>query len=65
MKPAESGSAPAHAAHHKAAQSETKKKKTSFMHKMRDKAMDKVQKLFGKKLESKPEAKQIPKQDIE
>jgi hypothetical protein len=33
------------AAHHK-------KKKSSFMHKMRDKAMEKVQKLFGSKQES-------------
>ena len=33
------------AAHHK-------KKKSSFMHKMRDKAMEKVQKLFGSKRES-------------
>ena len=45
------------AKHHKAAHSEPKKKKTSFMHKMRDKAMEKVQKLFG----SKPEPKQQPK----
>lgn len=31
------------------------------MHKMRDKAMAKVQKLFG----PKPESKQVPKQQIE
>jgi hypothetical protein len=35
------------AKHHKATHSEPKKKKTSFVHKMRDKAMEKVQKLFG------------------
>ena len=40
-----------HAAHNAA---HPKKKKTSFMHKMRDKAMAKVQKLFG--------SKQAPKQ---
>ncbi len=62
-KAAEAGNEPT--AHHKAARSHPKKKKTSFMHKMRDKAMEKVQKLFGKKQESKPEAKQVPQQDIE
>ena len=51
------------AKHHKAAHSEPKKKKTSFMHKMRDKAMDKVQKLFGSKLEPKPEPK--PESNVE
>jgi hypothetical protein len=51
------------AKHHKAAHSESKKKKTSFMHKMRDKAMDKVQKLFGSKLEPKPEPK--PESNVE
>jgi hypothetical protein len=50
-----------HAAHHKAAHAQPKKKKSSFMHKMRDKAMEKVQKLFGPKQESK----QVPKQQIE
>jgi hypothetical protein len=49
------------AAHHKAAHSQPKKKKPSFMHKMRDKAMEKVQKLFGPKQESK----QVPKEQIE
>jgi hypothetical protein len=32
---------------------------------MRDKAVTKIQKLFGKKLEPQPEAKQVPKQDIQ
>ena len=45
------------AKHHKAAHSEPKKKKTSLVHKMRDKAMEKVQKLFGSKLEPKQEPK--------
>ena len=49
--------------HHKAAQSEPKKKKNSFMHKMRDKAMAKVQKLFGSKLEPRPEPK--PESNVE
>jgi len=49
--------------HHKAAQSEPKKKKNSFMHKMRDKAMAKVQKLFGSKLEPKQEPK--PESNVE
>ena len=49
------------AAHHQAAHAQPKKKKSSFMHKMRDKAMAKVQKLFGPKQESK----QVPKQQIE
>src|SRR5271167_4068983 len=49
--------------HHKAAHSEPKKKKTSFVHKMRDKAMEKVQKLFGSKLEPKPEPK--PETNVE
>jgi hypothetical protein len=62
---AEPGSASAQSAHHKAAHSQPKKKKNSFMHKMRDKAMEKVQKLFGKKQESTPEAKQVPQKDIE
>jgi hypothetical protein len=56
----ESGNA---ANHHKAAQSEPKKKKNSFMHKMRDKAMAKVQKLFGSKLEPRPEPK--PESNVE
>jgi len=64
-KPAEPGNALAQSAHHKAAHSQPKKKKTSFMHKMRDKAVEKVQKLFGKKQESKPETKQVPQKDIE
>jgi hypothetical protein len=51
------------AKHHKAAHSEPKKKKTSFIHKMRDKAMDKVQKLFGSKLEPRPEPK--PESNVE
>jgi|SRR5271154_5725371 len=54
----ETGNAPAH---HQAAHTQPKKKKSSFMHKMRDKAMAKVQKLFG----SKQESKQVPKQQIE
>src|SRR5271163_3905747 len=41
-KPAETGNA---MARHKAAHSQHKKKKPSFMHKMRDEAMAKVQKL--------------------
>jgi hypothetical protein len=49
------------ATHHQAGHAQPKKKKSSFMHKMRDKAMAKVQKLFGPKQESK----QIPKQQIE
>ena len=49
------------AAHHQAAHAQPKKKKSSFMHKMRDKAMARVQKLFGPKQESK----QVPKQQIE
>lgn len=40
-----------------------KKKKPSFMNKMRDKAMQKVQKLFGSKLDSKPEPKPNSNQD--
>ncbi len=51
------------AKHHKAAHSEPKKKKTSFVHKMRDKAMEKVQKLFGSKLEPKQEPK--PESNVE
>jgi hypothetical protein len=47
--------------HHQAGHDQPKKKKSSFMHKMRDKAMVKVQKLFG----PKPESKQVPKQQIE
>ena len=38
-----------------------KKKKPSFMNKMRDKAMEKVQKLFGSKQEPKQEQKPEPK----
>ena len=58
---AENGKA---AKHHKAAaHSDPKKKKTSFVHKMRDKAMDKVQKLFGSKLEPKQESK--PESNVE
>jgi len=57
-KPADTGNA---ATHHKGAHSQHKKKKTSFMSKMRDKA----QKLFGKKQEPQPAAKQIPQKDIE
>jgi hypothetical protein len=49
---AEIGKSSAHKAAHNAAH--PKKKKASFMHKMRDKAMAKVQKLFG--------SKQAPKQ---
>jgi hypothetical protein len=49
------------AAHHHGAHAQPKKKKSSFMNKMRDKAMDKVQKLFG----PKPESKQVSKQQIE
>jgi hypothetical protein len=49
------------ATHHQAAHSQPRKKKSSFMHKMRDKAMAKVQKLFG----PKQETKQVPKQQIE
>jgi hypothetical protein len=64
-KPAETGNAPTQGAHHKAAHSQPKKKKRSFMHKMRDKAMEKVQRLFGKKQESKPEAKELRQKDIE
>jgi hypothetical protein len=41
---------------HKAAHVK-KKKKPSFMNKMRDKAVEKVQKLFGSKQEPKPEPK--------
>jgi hypothetical protein len=51
------------AKHHKAAHAEPKKKKTSFAHKMRDKAMEKVQKLFGSKLEPKQEPK--PETNVE
>jgi hypothetical protein len=51
------------AKHHKAAHSEPKKKRTSFMNKMRDKAMDKVQKLFGSKLEPKQQPK--PETNVE
>jgi hypothetical protein len=58
---APSGGETGKAAHHQAAHAQPKKKKSSFMHKMRDKAMAKVQKLFG----PKPESKQIPKQQIE
>jgi hypothetical protein len=56
---AEIGKPSAHKTAHNAAH--PKKKKTSFMHKMRDKAMAKVQKLFGSKQEPKqtspPESK--------
>jgi len=64
-KSAETGNTQAQTDHHKAAHPRPKKKKTSFMHKMRDKAMEKVQKLFGKKQEPQPQVKQVPKQDIE
>jgi len=62
------------ATHHKGAHAhpEAKKKKPSFFHKMRDKAMDKFQKYLARKQEPKQEPehpktepKQIPKQDIE
>jgi hypothetical protein len=56
-KPAETGKA---AKHHKAAHAHPKKKKTSFMNKMRDKAMEKVQKLFGPKNEPQQEPKPGP-----
>lgn len=56
----ESGNA---ANHHKAAPSEPKKKKNSFMHKMRDKAMAKVQKFFGSRLEPKQATK--PESNVE
>jgi hypothetical protein len=49
------------ATHHRVANAQPKKKKSNFMHKMRDKAMAKVQKLFG----SKPESKQAPNQQTE
>ena len=49
VKPAKTGKSAARAGH-------PKKKKTSFAHKMRDKAMEKFQKLFGSK---------EPKQDPE
>jgi hypothetical protein len=49
------------ATHHQDAHAQPKKKKSNFMHKMRDKAMAKVQKLFGPKQDSK----QAPKQQIE
>ena len=61
-KPAEAGT---EKVHHKAAHSQPKKKKTSFVHKMRDKAMAKMQKFFGKKQEPQPAAKQVPQKDIE
>ncbi len=58
---AENGKA---AKHHKAAaHSDPKKKKTSFVHKMRDKAMEKFQKLFGSKLQPKQEPK--PESNVE
>ena len=46
---AETGKPAAHKAAH------PKKKKSSFMHKMRDKAVQQVQKLFGSKQEPKQE----------
>jgi hypothetical protein len=58
---APSGGETGKAATHQAAHAQPKKKKSSFMHKMRDKAMAKVQKLFGPKQKSK----QVPKQQIE
>jgi hypothetical protein len=61
-KPAETGN---ETAHHKAAHFQPKKKKTSFVHKMRDKAMAKMQKFFGKREEPQSSAKQVPKQDVE
>jgi len=54
--------------HHKHAHAEGKKKKPSFIHRMRDKAMDKLQKFLARRQEQeqpKHEAKQIPKEDIE
>jgi len=60
-RPAESGEP----AYHKGSHAQPKKKKTSFVNKMRDKAMAKMQKFFGKKQELQPSAKQIPKQDVE
>jgi len=56
---------PAEPAHHKGSHAQPKEKKTSFVNKMRDKAMAKMQKFFGKKQELQPSAKQIPKQDVE
>jgi hypothetical protein len=62
------------ATHHKGAHAhpQAKKKKPSFFHKMRDKAMDKFQKYLAKKQEPKQEPehpktepKQIPQKDIE
>jgi len=44
--------------HHQVDHGQPKKKKSNFMHKMRDKAMAKVQKLFGPKQESKQASKQ-------
>jgi spermidine/putrescine-binding protein len=51
------------AKHRQPDHSESRKKKNSFMHKMRDKAMAKVQKLFGSKLEPRPEPK--PESNVE
>jgi hypothetical protein len=60
--------------HHKGAHAhpEAKKKKPSFFHRMRDKAMDKFQKYLARKQEPKQEPnhpkqepKQIPQKDIE
>ena len=56
-KQAETGKPSAHNAAH------PKKKKTSFMHKMRDKAMLKVQKLFGSKQQPAQEPK--PESNLE
>jgi hypothetical protein len=62
------------ATHHKGAHAhpQAKRKKPSFFHKMRDKAMDKFQKYLAKKQEPKQEPnhpkqepKQIPQKDIE
>ena len=58
------------ATHHKHAHAhaEGKRKKPSFMHRMRDKAMDKLQKFLARRQEQeqpKHETKQIPKEDIE
>jgi hypothetical protein len=70
-QPAETGTAQPHHKHAHA-QPQARKKKQSFMHKMRDKAMDKFQKYFGKKQEDQPPKsepkqapQQIPQKDIE
>jgi hypothetical protein len=64
--PTETGST---STHHKGAHThpQAKKKKPSFMHRMRDKAMGKFQKYFSKKNQSEPKQapKHIPEKDIE